>query len=157
MVPRRKEDRCRMTDRAGLDDRGAGQDSPQEEGWSGAPKAPDLEKLAQDWITLWQSELSAMAADRELQESWRTTAVLWAGVATAMLNAMTSTTRRKRDERSPQRAGTEPAPGAKAPAAAPDPRDAEIERLARHIAALEARLGALERGGSARRPARRKR
>ena len=85
-----------MTDRAGLDDRGAGQDSPQEEGWSGAPKAPDLEKLAQDWITLWQSELSAMAADRELQESWQTTAVLWAGVATAMLNAMTSTTRRKR-------------------------------------------------------------
>ena len=29
---------------------------------------PDLGKLAQDWITLWQSELSAMAADREIHE-----------------------------------------------------------------------------------------
>jgi ubiquinone biosynthesis protein UbiJ len=154
-----------MIDSAGLDDRGTGTGDPREDAWSPASDSPaagspDLQKLAQDWISLWQSELSAMAADRELQENWQATVALWAGVATAMLNATASAARhgsRYRDDRASRQAGTEPAAGAQAAAAAPDPRDAEIERLARHIAALEARLGELERGSGPRRPAKRKR
>ena len=38
----------------------------------------DLEKLAEDWITLWQSELSGMAADPELAEAWAAAVALGA-------------------------------------------------------------------------------
>ena len=36
------------------------------------PKADDadLEKLAEDWISLWQSEIAGLASDREAAESW---------------------------------------------------------------------------------------
>jgi hypothetical protein len=164
MVGCRKEDECRMTDSAGLDDRGTEKANQREDassGFAGSPMddAPDLRRLAQDWITLWQSELTAMAADREMQETWQATMGLWAGVATAMLNATIGTVRHgssDRHDRSRQRAGPQPAAGAAPAAAAPDPRDAEIERLARHIAALEERLGKLERSGGPRRPVKRK-
>ena len=53
----------------------------------GGPAA-DLQGLARDWITLWQSELAAVAADREVQEAWQTLLALWAGAATAMLQAL---------------------------------------------------------------------
>ena len=36
---------------------------------------------AADWITLWQSELAALAADREAQETWQAMLALWAGAA----------------------------------------------------------------------------
>ena len=49
--------------------------------------APDLEALARDWITLWQSELAAIATDREAQESWQAILALWAGAAGALLTA----------------------------------------------------------------------
>ena len=49
---------------------------------------PDLRKLAQDWITLWQSELAGLAVDREAQETWQAMLALWAGAAAAMLRAM---------------------------------------------------------------------
>ena len=49
---------------------------------------PDPRKLAQDWITLWQSELSAMAADPEIRESWQTVMALWAGTMSAMLRGL---------------------------------------------------------------------
>ena len=52
---------------------------------SGPP--PDLHALAHDWVTLWQSELAAIAADREAQESWQAIVALWAGVAGAMVAA----------------------------------------------------------------------
>ena len=52
---------------------------------SGPP--PDLAALARDWVTLWQSELAAIAADREAQESWQAIVALWAGAAGAMLTA----------------------------------------------------------------------
>jgi len=38
----------------------------------------DLDKLAEDWITLWQSELAAMAADPELAEAWAASVALGA-------------------------------------------------------------------------------
>jgi len=37
-----------------------------------------LEQLAEDWITLWQSELAAMAADPELAEAWAAAVALGA-------------------------------------------------------------------------------
>ena len=48
----------------------------------------DLHDLARDWITLWQSELAALAADREAQETWRVLLSMWAGAAGALLRAM---------------------------------------------------------------------
>jgi len=38
----------------------------------------DLDRLAEDWITLWQSELAAMAADPELAEAWAAAVALGA-------------------------------------------------------------------------------
>jgi hypothetical protein len=109
---------------------------------------PDLHALARDWITLWQSELTAAAADREVQETWQTLAGLWAGAAAAMLHGLP---RGAPDGRPAPPAPASPgaaAPARPAPAAAaPDARDAEIERLAGRIAELERRLADLERGG----------
>src|ERR1700733_6419661 len=62
-------------------------------GGEDAAEGPDLRKLAQDWITLWQSELAGLAVDREAQETWQVMLTLWAGAAAAMLRAM------PRDER----------------------------------------------------------
>lgn len=162
MVQSRKEDEWSMIDRAGPDEHDTNNADPPRDRSSDANAVPppNLTQLAQDWITLWQSELAAIAADREAQETWQAMITLWAGVAGAMINAMphvNATDARARDERADQRTRTKPTAGPKAAAAASDPRDAEIERLARHIAALEARLAELEHGSNSRRPGRRKR
>ena len=91
-----------------------------------------------------------MAADREVQEGWQTLAALWAGAAGAALSGLP----RGRPggggatvhERADRRAGTAAPAGPAPAAAAPDPRDAEIERLHRRIDALESRLAGLEAG-----------
>jgi hypothetical protein len=111
------------------------------------PPVPDLQGLARDWITLWQSELAAAAADREVQESWQRMAGLWAGAAAALVQALP---RGAADGWSRAAAPPRPAPAA----AAPDPRDAEIERLVRRIDALERRLADLEGAAARRRPRR---
>jgi hypothetical protein len=117
-------------------------DDPAQRGQARDPPAPDMAALARDWITLWQSELTALAADRELQEGWATLAALWAGAATAMLNRLP---RGGADGRG--RDGSAAASPRAAPAAAaPDARDAEIQRLSGCVAELERRLAALERG-----------
>ena len=48
-----------------------------------APPAADAETAAvwADWITLWQSEWAAMAADREMQEAVQRGVDLWAAGA----------------------------------------------------------------------------
>jgi hypothetical protein len=126
------------------------------------PDLPDPRKLAQDWITLWQSELSAMAADPEMRESWQTVMALWAGTMSIILRAMPRAPSVEQYERAGGPARTADAPRATPAAAAPDSRDAEIKRLARHIATLERRLADLEHGGDPpvhpeRRPARKPR
>jgi len=112
-----------------------------------------LRGLARDWITLWQSELAALAADPEMRDAWQTMAALWAGAMSAMIRAMPRDTAYDRPSR---RARPADAPRPPAAAAAPDPRDAEIDRLARHVAALERRLANLERNGGPAVPAKRR-
>jgi len=142
------------SDRTGSDRTGNGKIGMAGNG-GGASRA---QTLAQDWITLWQSELSALAADPELRETWQTLMALWAGTMTAAVSAMPrAPTPHDHAARSP---GSTETPRAAPAPAAPDARDAEIERLARHVAALERRLAELERGGdppvhSKRRPRRR--
>ena len=135
----------------GQDAAGQGRAADGGDGFSDAnsrdPSEPDAlgaRKLAQDWITLWQSELSAMAADPEIRKSWQTMMALWAGTMSAVLRGLP---RDQRYDRPSPRPRTADAPRSAPAAAAPDARDAEIDRLARHVAALERRLAELERGG----------
>jgi hypothetical protein len=116
-------------------------------------QSPDLAALARDWVTLWQSELAAIAADREAQESWQAILALWAGAAGALLAAAPrahqaaapATTAAPHESTTGRTSAVAPS-GAAAVAAAPDPRDAEIDRLARQVAELESRLVDLEHG-----------
>lgn len=94
------------------------------------------EKLAKDFVAVWQSELTAMAADRELRECWVATLALWAQAANAAAALMPH----------------EPAPGSPRPAqpARTTPAHAasgagldEVERLSRRVAELEQRLAQL--------------
>jgi hypothetical protein len=156
--PAREEDECGMVMDAGLDDAGRdtgewgapGRDS--NDGFSdtgprdrAAPDMPDPRKLAQDWITLWQSELSAMAADPEIRESWQTVMALWAGAMSTMLRGLPREPAAYGHDGTRGRAGPAEAPRPAPAAASPDARDAEIDRLARNVADLERRMGELAR------------
>jgi len=92
------------------------------------------DKLAKDLVAMWQSELTAMAADRELRETWAVTMALWAqaaSVAAAMLP----------HEPNPAGSPSPLEPPRTAPVvAAPQSGLAEIEQLNRRIAELEQRL-----------------
>jgi ubiquinone biosynthesis protein UbiJ len=124
----------------------------------GAPSDPppagqsgeDLRDLARDWITLWQSELAALAVDREAQEAVHVLLSLWAGAAGGLISFLPrgmpgeSARQRRRAARNGA-AGTDAAPRSPPAAAAPDPRDAEVERLRARVAELERRLAGLER------------
>jgi hypothetical protein len=140
---------------AGLDDRGS-----DAEEWNATARAGNgaagkgsptsrAQSLAQDWITLWQSELSALAADPEMREAWQAMMALWAGTMAATLRAIPRERPCAQHDGAGRNSRAADAPRTAAAAAAPDPRDAEIERLARHVAALERRLADIERGGRA--------
>ena len=144
-----------MTDGVGRTDGRTDTDCPDGE----APTQPDPRDLVRDWITVWQSELAAIATDREMRENWQAAAGAWVGLASAIMCAPSPSPPPAHDP-APRSAGTADATGPAAPAAAPDARDAEIERLGRHVAALESRLAAIEHndavGGPLRRPRKRK-
>jgi pimeloyl-ACP methyl ester carboxylesterase len=94
------------------------------------PRPPELDALARDWITLWQTELAALALDREAQEAWRVLLSLWPAAAAAFLRAP------------PDEPAAAPRP---APAAVPpDAGAAEVEHLRERLAELERRLAGLE-------------
>jgi hypothetical protein len=99
----------------------------------------DMQGLARDWITVWQSELAASAVDRELQEAWQRMLTLWAQAAGGLVGGPLPGWHDAGGSRSPA------APRATAAAAAPDTRDAEINRLAERVAELERRLAELGR------------
>ena len=67
-----------MTDQADEASFGPGADQVGERVDAGRDTL-DTRALARDWITLWQSELTAMAADREMREGWQTTACTLGG------------------------------------------------------------------------------
>jgi hypothetical protein len=90
---------------------------------------------ARDFLAIWQSELVAMAADRELREGWTALITLWANSAAALIH----------DHPPAGSPSTAQPAGAAALGLAPDPRLDEIARLQRHIAELEQRLGGFER------------
>ncbi|HET9147617.1 MAG TPA: hypothetical protein VFN77_06180, partial [Acetobacteraceae bacterium] len=100
-----------------------------------------VESLARDWIELWQSELAAMAADRELREGWTQMLSLWAGAASSAVEAGM---RMARHDGARGSSASHDAARAAPGAAAPDAGRDEIERLHRRIADLEARLAAME-------------
>ena len=114
----------------------------------------DLEQLAEDWITLWQSEIAGLAADPELIEAWSAFAALGAAWARAMATMPAAMARGAHD-----RAAAPPWPPAAAAAPEPprparhggdgEPRpapDGERDRMAARLAELEQRLADLERG-----------
>jgi hypothetical protein len=94
--------------------------------------------LWDDWVTIWQSEVAAMATDREAQAVFCRLVAVWADGARAMGAWL--------PDGEARRAGTVQPQGAAAAAAAPDARDLALERLARRVEELEQRLGGLDRG-----------
>jgi uncharacterized protein YceH (UPF0502 family) len=104
----------------------------------------DLHDLARDWITLWQSELAALAVDREAQETWHVLLSLWAGAAGNMINGLSRGLADEPAGHGRRAAGPAAAPRSAPVAAAPDPRDAEVEQLRERVAELERRLAGLE-------------
>jgi hypothetical protein len=111
----------------------------------GDPPFPDPQGQARDWITIWQSELTALATDREMVDAWTRLVTLWAETAERAARLLPAG--------APDAAGGRTGPaapaGAAAPVAAPDARDATIQRLADRVAELERRL-ALDSPGNRR-------
>jgi hypothetical protein len=106
-------------------------------------KAADLTALARDWITLWQSEIAALAHDREAAEATARLAAIWGGLAATWLRAA-PTPREPPAARPDATAGA--APAAAAPDAGGDALGRVLGELADRLGAIEARLAALERG-----------
>jgi hypothetical protein len=110
----------------------------------------DLDRLAEDWITLWQSEVAGLAADPELAERWAAFASLgasWFRAAAQFSKPFTPGAAQHESTSPPPR----PAPAAAPSGAGGDTghgggggaaRDAMAER----IATLERRLADLESG-----------
>jgi len=102
-----------------------------------------------DWVTILQSELNALATDREAQQVWARLVEVWAvhaRAAGAFLPARAQGT--KGHDGADGRAGTEPPPGAAPAAAASDAGErerqlADLDRLARRVEELERRLAEL--------------
>jgi uncharacterized protein YceH (UPF0502 family) len=91
--------------------------------------------LASDLMAMWQSELTAMAADREVRESWATLLALW-------VQSATTAAQLARDGARGSARTAQPAWPAAA-AAASQPGLAEIQQLSRRVAELEQRLAEL--------------
>ena len=127
-------------------------------------KPPDLDKLAQQYLDLWQTQLAGMAADREVADLMARTLELMnagaAGFANAAQQAMTQTgMATTKDSGSPDdgrpdatgSSSTATASGGAgagpAPAAAPSgAANHDLDDLAGRVAALEKRMAELEAG-----------
>jgi hypothetical protein len=103
-------------------------------------KLPEV-GLAQDLVAMWQSEFTAMAADREIRESWTALFALWAQTASAMAKSMARHDAARGSASPPQPAGSAPL------APASDAGLGEVERLGRRVAELEQRLAEFLRAG----------
>jgi hypothetical protein len=135
----------------------------------------DFRALAEDWIAIWQSEITAYLTDPETQQAWGAMLAIWAGAAQAMMRSMPATpgfgqgfgqgfgggpraARRPKastaaDERRHEAATPEPPPPEQPPPeqsradAAPRPAPAAAASVARddEIRRLEQRVAELER------------
>ncbi|MDE1882462.1 MAG: hypothetical protein KGH70_00640 [Rhodospirillales bacterium] len=94
------------------------------------------ENWAKDFVAVWQSELTAMAADRELRENWAAMLSLWAQAASAAAALLPH-------DAPPRGPGTVEPPRPASAAAASGPGVDEIKRLSRRVAELEQRLAEL--------------
>ncbi|GAB0119171.1 hypothetical protein Acid7E03_32430 [Acidisoma sp. 7E03] len=128
------------------DDSAAQDDRPANPGGPGpAPGSEeDFRALAEDWIAIWQSEITAYLMDPETQAQWAALTALWAEAAQAMLRGMPGGFGSSRERRSTPAtrpaARPDAAPGAAPAPPAPDPRDDEVRRLEQRVAELERRL-----------------
>lgn len=111
----------------------------------------ELDQLARDWITLWQSELAALASDTEAVEAWTRLLSLWAGAAAAGLRMAP----RADAVHDPYAARSAPPPRAAAAGAPSDAGgvagdggrgDAVLARILDRLDAIERRIAALEVG-----------
>lgn len=113
------------------------------------PADPDFTALAQDWVTLWQSEMIALARDREVQEHWATLVGFWAHLAGQTIAARAALIR-AHDQPAPRSTRTDdaarPAPAATASHSGGEPGadQPSLAQLHRRIADLENRLAALD-------------
>ncbi len=125
------------------------------DGEDGAPPLGENQRsrarMATDWMTIWQSELNAVATDRELAEAWAAYAALWSAgfkAAAALLPPLPGMPDggRPQSRGSNGRAGPESSPGSASVVAASDAGDAakRIEQLARRVEELERRLAGLD-------------
>jgi hypothetical protein len=129
----------------------------------------DLRSLAEDWIAIWQSEITAYMTDPETQQAWGAMVALWAGAAQAMMRSMaptpgfgsgfgpggpkpakrpkpaTGADERRRPSAPPEQPGADAAPGPAPVAAAPVAGDDEIRRLEQRVAELERTLADQDR------------
>lgn len=94
------------------------------------------DELAKNLLAIWQSELTAMAADRELRETWVALVRLWAQTASA------SAALWPHDSTAGSSVSAQP-PGPAAPDAASGPGLDEISRLNRRVSELERDLAEL--------------
>jgi hypothetical protein len=140
------------------------------------PPAPEDEfrSLAEDWIAIWQSEITAYLTDPETQQAWSAMMAIWAGAAQAMMRGMAAAPgfgqgfgpkRPKPPGRADERrrpgsatqhaaakhAGANAAPRPAPAAAAPVPGDDEIRRLEQRVAELERSLAERDRAEQDRR------
>ena len=98
----------------------------------------DARKVAEDWITIWQSEMTAVAQDRELVEGLTLLVDRWAQAARVTAAFLPGPS-----DASGGRAGARAQAGPPAADAAPDARDAAIRGLAERVAELERILAGL--------------
>jgi hypothetical protein len=133
------------------DDKGQTGDGTGEDA-AGPAGETDFRALAEDWIAIWQSEITTYLSDPETQAHWTAMMALWGEAAQAMMSAMppgrgfgaAGHDHRRRPSRPatpPAPAGTDAAPGAAPAATAPDSRNDEVRRLEQRVAELERRLG----------------
>jgi len=125
-------------------DGGRGGDAPP------APADTPHTDALNDWITIWQSELSALATDQEMQQAWSTLVGMWATGARAAAALLPPALHQPSPpDGSPRRPRPKP-PARPAPIAAasdagqPETDRGIIERLARRVEELERRLAELD-------------
>lgn len=109
---------------------------------------PGTAQLLENWVTIWHSELAALAGDREVQEAIQRLIDAWAAqalLAARAIGAAVDAARHAGTAAPPGTAAAGYASDAHAPSApTPDGRDAVIAELLARVAELERRLGERE-------------